>query len=461
MQSVQRNKMGYAKMLPLILSMSIPAMFSMTIQALYNIVDSVFVSRLSDGTAALEATSLAYPLQMLLIAVAVGTAVGTNSLISRKLGAENQSDANSAATHGLILAGLSWILFLVIGVFLVKPFLTIYNCDSTTYQYGIDYLQIVMCASIFLLIQVSVEKSIQATGDMIFPMLFQLSGAVTNIVLDPLLIFGIGPFPELRVAGAAWATVIGQFVSMVFSLLVLFIRKNKIKVSFRNFKFNLSMVKNIYSVGLPSIVMQSIASIMTFGLNAILNAYAYGVTVLGLYFKLQSFVFMPCFGLNQGVLPIMGFNYGAKNKARLYSALKWGILIALVIMSIGTALFWIFPEYLLSLFGNNSSEFSQIVNVGVPAFKTISLCFIPASFGILFISLFQATGKGVKALIVSFTRQLVFILPVAYILSILSPKNVDVVWLAFPIAEGASLILAILFFIHLTKTDFKKLDKKG
>lgn len=459
-EAIKQNKMGYAKMLPLILSMAIPAMFSMTIQALYNIVDSVFVSKLSDGTAALEATSLAYPLQTLLIAVAVGTAVGTNSLISRRLGAGEQKEADSAATHGIVLASLSWIIFLVIGIFFVKPFLSIYNCDATTFQYGVDYLQIVLCASIFVLIQVSIEKTLQATGDMIFPMLFQLTGAITNIILDPLLIYGIGPFPELRVAGAAYATVIGQFAAMLFSILVLLFRKNKIKVSFRNFKFNTKIVKNIYSVGFPSIVMQSIASIMTFGLNTILTAYSYGVTVLGLYFKIQSFVFMPCFGLNQGVLPIMGFNYGAKNKKRLYSALKCGLGIALVIMIFGTALFWVFPEFLLSLFGNNSEEFGEIIKVGVPAFKTISLCFIPAAFGILFISLFQATGKGVKALIVSFTRQLIFILPVAFALSAIF-NDIDAVWWAFPIAEGASLVLAFMFFIHLTKTDFKKLDKLG
>ena len=248
-QTINQNKMGYKKMFPLIMSMSIPAMFSMTIQALYNIVDSLFVSKLSDGTAALEATSLDYPLQMFIIAVAVGTSVGTNSLISRRLGAGNQKDANSAATHGLLLSCISWIIFLFIGIFLVKPFLTMYNCSDITFKYGTDYLQIVLCASIFMLIQVSVEKTLQATGDMIFPMLFQLTGAITNIIFDPLLIYGIGPFPELRVAGAAYATVLGQFFAMVFSLIVLFVKKNKISVSFKDFKIDFNTVKNIYSVG--------------------------------------------------------------------------------------------------------------------------------------------------------------------------------------------------------------------
>ncbi|MGN0489116.1 MAG: MATE family efflux transporter [Ruminococcus sp.] len=451
---IERNKMGYMKMFPLILSMSLPAMFSMTIQALYNVVDSIFVGHLADGQYALEATSYAYPLQMLLIAVAVGTAVGTNSLISRRLGAGRQNEADLAATHGIVLAVFSWLIFLLIGLFAVKPFFNAYGCNDTVYTYGTQYLTIVLTCSLFSLIQVSIEKSIQATGDMIFPMLFQLSGAITNIIFDPLLIFGIGPFPELKVMGAAIATVFGQFVSVIFSIIVLCVRKNKIRISFKNFKLNINTIKNIYSVGLPSIVMQSVGSVMTIGLNAILSAYQTAVTVFGVYFKLQSFVFMPCFGLNQGVLPVMGFNYGAKNKKRLYSALKCGIGIAFVIMLIGTIIFWVIPDVLLGMFNGDAS----LITTGVPAFKTISLCFIPASFGILFISFFQATGKGIRALIISFTRQLVFLLPIAYILSAMF-NDVDYVWYAFPLAEILSLVLAILLFINLAKTDIKKLDK--
>ncbi len=450
---IEQNKMGYAKMLSLILSMSLPAMFSMTIQALYNVVDSIFVGHLADGQLALEATSYAYPLQMLLIAVAVGTAVGTNSLISRRLGAGNQHEADLAATHGIVLGVFSWVIFLFIGLFAVKPFFNAYGCNDTVYTYGTQYLTIVLTCSLFAIIQISIEKSIQATGDMIFPMLFQLSGAVTNIIFDPLLIFGIGPFPELKVMGAAIATVFGQFVSVVFSIIVLSVRKNKINISFKNFKINMNTIKNIYAVGLPSIVMQSVGSVMTIGLNAILSAYETAVTVFGVYFKLQSFVFMPCFGLNQGVLPIMGFNYGAKNKKRLLSALKWGIVIAFIIMLIGTILFWVIPDVLLGMFNGDTS----LISTGVPAFKTISLCFIPAAFGILFISFFQATGKGIRALIISFTRQLVFLLPIAYILSAVF-GIVDYVWYAFPLAEIFSLILAVILFINLAKTDIKKLE---
>lgn len=451
-KTVQQNKMGYAKMFPLIMSMSLPAIFSMLVMALYNVVDSIFVGHLSDGAVALEATSYAYPLQMLLISFAVGTAVGTNSLISRRLGAGNQREADLAATHGIILELCTWVVFIFIGIFAVKPFLLAYGCKGMTLNYGIQYLTIVLTLSGFSMVQVSIEKSLQATGDMIYPMLFQLVGAVTNIIFDPLFIYGIGPFPELRVMGAAVATVLGQFIGMVFSLIVLFKKKNKINVSFKNFKLNGKTVKDIYAVGIPSIIMQSISSFMIIGMNAILSAYESAVTVLGVYFKLQSFVFMPCFGLNQGVLPVMGYNYGAKNKKRLYSAIKCGISIALVIMAAGTAVFLLIPEKLVALFNNDPS----LIAAAVPAFRTICLCFMPAAVGIIFISLFQATGKGIRALIISFTRQLIFILPVAYILSHFF--ELDSVWLAFPIAEIGSLILAIVLFLQLAKTDFKKLN---
>lgn len=451
-KKLERNKMGYAKMFPLIMSMALPAMFSMTVMALYNVVDSIFVGHLSDGTVALEATSYAYPLQMLLVSFAVGTAVGTNSLISRRLGAGNQKEADLAASHGIVLALFTWIIFIFIGIFAVKPFLLAYGCSGQTLKYGIEYLTIVLTLSGFSIVQVSIEKSLQATGDMVFPMLFQLAGAVTNIIFDPLFIYGIGPFPELRVTGAAVATVLGQFVGMVFALIVLFKRKNKINVSFKGFRLNGKTIKDIYAVGVPSIIMQSISSFMIIGMNAILSAYKSAVTILGVYFKLQSFVFMPCFGLNQGVLPVIGFNYGARNKQRIYSAMKCGVSVALVIMAVGTILFLAIPDKLCALFNDDP----HLVATAVPAFRSICLCFMPAAAGIIFISLFQATGKGIRALIISFTRQLVFILPVAFILSRFF--ELDTVWLSFPIAEIGSLILAVILFVQLAKTDFKKLD---
>lgn len=446
---VRENKMGTSPMFKLIMSMSLPAMFSMTIQALYNVVDSVFVGQL--GNEALTALSLAFPLQMFMIAVSVGTGVGINSLVSRRLGEKNFKEANDAATHGLLLGLVSWVVFLLIGIFATGPFFHLFTSNETILNYGIQYTTVVLTCSAFVFIEINIEKALQATGNMIFPMLFQLTGAVINIALDPLLIFGIGPFPKLEVLGAAVATVTGQALAMVFSIIVLFIKKHEVKVSFRKFRINMITVKNIYSVGLPAIVMQSIGSVMILGMNAILITFSeVAVSVLGVYYKLQSFVFMPVFGLNQGVMPIIGYNYGARNKKRVYSALKFGMIIAMIIMALGTAVFWAFPEQLLRLF-NNSQE---LVDVGVGAFRTISLCFIPAAVGIMFTTLFQAVGKGIRSLFMSFLRQLVLILPIAFVLS---QMGLDFVWYAFPIAEAGSLIAAVLFFLNLVKGDFKKL----
>ncbi len=449
MEVKKENKMGTMPMTKLILSMSVPAIFSMTIQAMYNIVDSIFIGRYDQN--GLTAISFAFPLQMLLIAVTVGTAVGVNSLVSRKLGEKNFKEANDAATHGLLTCVLSYVIFLLLGLFVVSPFMNAYSSNEKIVEYGVQYLTVVLCFSVFSIIQVMIEKTLQATGNMIFPMLFQLTGAIVNIIFDPLLIFGIGIFPELGVLGAAIATVFGQFCGMVFALIVLFCLKHEVKISFKDFRVNFSTIKNIYAVGFPSIIMQSIGSVMIIGLNAILAVSEAAVTVLGIYYKLQSFVFMPCFGLNQGVMPILGYNYGARNRKRLYSALKRGIVIAVIIMLIGTVLMWTIPDVLISLFGGTD----DIMTMGVPAFRTISLCFIPAAGGILFTTLFQAVGKGIRSLLMSFCRQLVLILPIAFLLSNLF--GLSAVWYAFPIAEAGSLLLAILFFINLVKGDFKKL----
>lgn len=453
-EAIAQNKMGTAPIFKLILSMSLPAMFSMTVQALYNVFDSIFVGNLEGikGSAALEALSLAFPLQMLLVAVGVGTSVGINSLVSRRLGEKNFKEANDAATHGLVLSVLSWILFLILGLTIVEPFFRMFNPSQQVLEYGIQYTRIVMVFSLFSFIQVTVEKTLQATGNMIFPMLFQLTGAITNIVLDPLLIYGIGPFPKLEVVGAAVATVAGQALAMIFAVIVLFVKKHQIKVSFKNFRLNKLTIKNIYAVGFPSIIMQSIGSVMIIGLNGILTAYEGAVAVLGVYYKLQSFIFMPVFGLNQGVMPIMGYNYGARNKKRVYGALKYGILIAAVIMAVGVVLFWTVPDKLLGLFGEGNA---RLIEVGTDAFRIISLCFIPAAAGIMFTTLFQATGKGIRSLFMSFLRQLVLILPIAFLLfNFVGQKYV---WFAFPIAEIGSLTVAILLFMNLVKGDFKRL----
>ena len=447
MVNVKENKMGTMPMTKLILTMSLPAIFSMTIMAMYNVVDSIFIGQYSQE--GLNATSLAYPLQMLLIAVAVGTGVGINSLVSRRLGEKKFEEANEVATHGLLLSFFSYAIFLVLGIVISRPFMMLYTTNENIIEYGTQYLTVVLCFSLFAIIEVTIEKTLQATGDMIFPMLFQLTGAVINIIFDPLLIFGIGPFPELGVMGAAIATVFGQFCSMIFALLIIFLKSHMIKITFKNFKFSMQTIKNIYAVGFPSVIMQSIGSIMIVGLNGILASSEASVTVLGVYYKLQSFVFMPCFGLNQGVMPIIGYNYGARNRKRVYSALKRGIIIGVIIMTLGTIAMWAIPEQLISMFGGTD----ELMKIGVPAFRIISLCFIPAAAGIIFTTLFQAVGKGIRSLIMSFARQLVLILPIAFIFSKI--WGLGTVWYAF--AEIFSLAIAIGFFINLVKGDFKKL----
>lgn len=446
------NKMGTEPVLKLLVSMSVPAIFSMIIQSLYNIVDSIFVAQIGEN--ALTAVSLAFPLQMLLVAVSVGTGVGINSLVARKLGEGRSDEASSAATHGLILAFISWIVFLLIGFLFTKTYFNIYTNDPVISQMGIDYTSCVLIFSIGVFLEIAAEKTIQATGNMILPMISMLIGAVLNIILDPLLIFGIGFFPEMGVLGAAVATVIGQIVAMIVSIIFLTVKTSDMKVSFKGFHFSGYIVKSIYSVGVPAIIMQSISSIMIFGMNAILIGFSNSaVSVLGVYYKLQSLVFMPVFGLTQGVMPIIGYNYGAGKKHRFLNTLFYGCIIGGIIMAIGTLAFWIFPKELLMLF--NATD--DMLNIGINALRTISLCFIPATIGILFSTLFQAIGKGFRSMLMSILRQLVVILPVAYFLSKIS---LDSVWYAFPIAEIVSLSAAILLYVNLLHGDFKRFDEK-
>ncbi|MBQ9515250.1 MAG: MATE family efflux transporter [Ruminococcus sp.] len=462
LSELTQNKMGYKPMLPLLLGMSLPAMFSMMIQALYNVVDSIFVANFSSK--ALTAVSLAYPMQLVSISFAVGTAVGVNSLIARRLGAKNYQEANAAATTGVILGVINWVVFLLIGLFFSSTFISWFTDDPVVREYGTQYLSIVLCVSIGMMVGNMGEKILQSTGNMIIPMLTQLLGAVTNIIFDPLLIFGIGPFPKLGVVGAAVATVFGQICSMVFVLLILIFKKNAVELRFKGFRMNGQIVKNIYVVGVPAIIMQSIGSVMVSGINGIISAAqvtrdvanAY-INAFGAYFKLQSFVFMPVFGLTQGTSPIIGYNYGARNKKRMYSALRIATIIAVGIMAAGTLLFQLDPEWLLSWFSSeNASANDLMLAVGVPTLRTISLSFIFAAFGIMISTLFQAVGKGFYSMIMSFSRQLVVVLPVAFFLSQIS---LDTMWYAFPIAEVGSLIIGLIFFMILRNKQFKALDQ--
>ena len=449
-KSISADKMGSTPMLRLILSMSLPTMFSMIIQAMYNIVDSVFVSSL--GQDALTALSLAYPLQLMTISVAVGTGVGINSFISRRLGEKNQELANNGAANGIFISIISWLVFLLVGIFLTVPFFKLFKPTPGVMKYGVDYTSIILIFSVGVMVEIAIEKVLQATGNMIFPMIFQLIGAVTNIVLDPLFIFGIGPFPRMEVAGAAIATVIGQILAMLFAIYIFFFKKHAVQVHVSNSKPSLKIIKNIYAVGFPSIIMQSISSVLVVGLNAILMGFSEAaVSVHGIYYKMQSFVFMPVFGLNQGLMPIMGYNFGAKNKDRLHSAIRYGCIIAAFIMLCGTVIFWIFPAQILSLFNAND----DILNMGIKAMRFISLSFLPAAIDIIFSTTFQAVGKGFSSMILSLLRQLVFILPAAFVLS---NFGVNAVWFAYPIAEVGALIVAIFLYTRINRKVFSKLQ---
>lgn len=449
MGEIRENKMGSAPILKLIISMSLPAMFSMLVQSLYNIVDSAFVAQLGEG--ALTAVSLAFPIQMLIVSVAVGTGIGLNSLVSRRLGEKNQVEANSAATHGILLGLFSGIVVAILGILFTRFFFECFTDNKTIIDMGYSYIIVITTMSFGSFIQINLEKTLQATGNMIYPMIFQLTGAITNIILDPIMIFGLFGFPKLGVLGASIATVTGQIFAMLLSLYVVFKKSHAVHITFKGFKLSSKTIKNIYAVGFPSMVMQSIGSVLIVGLNSILITFSdAAVSVLGIYYKLQSFIFMPVFGLTQGVMPIMGYNFGAKNKHRLLSALKIGSVIAILIMLFGTILFVSIPDKLLMIF--NASE--QMLEIGVKALRTISLCFVPAAIGIMFSTLFQAVGQGHKSLYISILRQLVIILPVAYLLSKI---GLYYVWYSFPIAEVFSLVVSIIFLLMLYKKTIKTL----
>ena len=451
-RELSQNKMGTARMFPLILSMAVPAMFSMLVQALYHIVDSYFVSQVSEK--GLAAISLAFPIQNLLIAFGVGTAVGVTSLISRRLGQGRQDEADSAATHGILLSLCTYVLFALYGAFFTTPFFRMFESDPEIVQMGDTYISICCIFSFGLFVEISLEKILQATGNMIWPMIFQLVGAVSNIILDPILIFGMFGMPAMGVAGAAIATVGGQIIAMIFSIVVVVLREHAVRITFRGFRPHWRTVRDIYTVGLPAIVMQSIGTVMTMALNGILSAFSTAAyTVFGLYFKLQSFVFMPVFGLTQGLMPIMGYNYGARNKKRLLSALKQGCVIALIIMTLGLLVFLLFPAQLLGIF--NASR--ELLEIGVPALRIIASCFLFAALGIVSSTLFQAVGRGVYSLIVSLMRQLVVLVPAAWVLARITGE-VNAVWWAFPIAEVFSLIASIFLFLRLYRKEIRVLE---
>ena len=444
------NKMGVKPIPSLVLSMSFPIMLSMLVQALYNVVDSLYVSHYSQD--ALTALTLAFPLQNLLIAVSVGTSIGINSLISRKLGAQDKKAASKAAGNGITLSLLSWLLFAAIGLLFTRRFIGFFTADAELLRMGHLYSAIALFFSLGVFIDITCERILQATGDTVKPMIIQMTGAIVNIILDPILIFGWFGLPRMGVVGAAIATVFAQHVSAVMALY--YVRKNKeIVIEKSDLVLEWKTVKDIYAVGLPSIIMQSIASVLNTSLNKILIGFGTAaVAVFGIYFRLQSFIFMPIFGLNSGLIPIIGYNYGAQRPKRITEALRVGIILSLTIMTIGFLLFTFIPHILLGWF--NATE--AMVAIGIVAMKRISLCFISAGISIVLGSAFQATGDGHFTMITSITRQLVFLLPAAYLLG--KYFGLDALWLSFIIAETASLILTIFFFIKLYRKKIKPLS---
>lgn len=461
---LKENKMGVMPIKKLVITMSLPMMISMLVQALYNVVDSIFVAKVCED--ALTAVSLAFPAQNLMIGVATGTGVGINALLSRYLGAKEPDRANKVAANGILLCFFSGAIFLLFGLFGTKLFFsTQVSTDSPIFTYGVNYLSVVCMLSLGLFGQVTMERLMQATGKTTLSMVTQLAGAITNIILDPIFIFSKGdtlfgniimPFGfGMEAKGAAVATVIGQFVAFAMGM-VLQIKCNKeIKISFRRFRPDFRLILEIYKIGVPSILMVGIGSFMTFCLNKILLAFtSTAAAVFGVYFKLQSFVFMPVFGLNNGVIPIIAFNYGARNKERIIKTVRFSCVIAVSVMAFGTLLMWLMPETMLRLF--DASE--DMMAIGVPALKIISTSFILAGVSINLGAVFMAFGKSYFSTIVSFARQIVVLLPAALLLS--KTGVVTNVWFAFPIAEFMSLMVTLASFIFVYKTIIAKLSKE-
>lgn len=441
---MKENKMGVLPVNRLLVTMSLPMMISMLVQALYNIVDSIFVARIEEK--ALTAVSLAFPIQTLMIAVGVGTAVGINALLSRFLGEKEFEKADTVAKNGIFLALVSYILFLCIGIFGVRIFYTSQTTDTVIINYGVEYLTIVCVASFGIFIQVTFEKLLQSTGKTFYTMITQGTGAVINIILDPILIFGYFGMPKMGVAGAAVATVVGQCVAGMLAIIMNVKVNQEIHVGMKGFKPNGKVVKQIYMIGIPSIIMQAIGSVMTYGMNRILITFTDTATaVFGVYFKLQSFVFMPVFGLNNGMVPIIAYNYGAGNKERVVKTFKLSVCYAVAIMAAGVVIMQCIPDRLLLLF--EASE--TMLDIGVPALRIISTCFVVAAFCIVTGSVFQALGYAWYSMINSICRQLVVLLPAAYLLALTGKlKNV---WWSFPIAEVMSASVTVFFLARIWK----------
>ncbi len=440
---MQENKMGVMPVDKLLITMSLPMMISMLVQALYNIVDSIFVSHINEH--ALRAVSLSFPIQSLMIAVSVGTAVGINAFLSKTLGEKEFKKANTIAMNGIFLAVVGSAVFALVGIFVSRPFFASQTELAEVRDYGVTYLTICCTASIGIFLQTTFERLLQATGKTFYSMITQGTGAVINLILDPILIFGMFGLPKMGVAGAAAATVAGQIVAALLAIFFNVKCNKELHFSLKGFRPDLGLIAQIYKVGAPSIVMQSVGSVMTYGMNLILAPFGEGQTVFGVYFKLQSFIFMPVFGLNNGLVPIIAYNYGAGKRERVIRTLKSGVKYGVCIMLAGLVVMELFPAQLIGFF--NATP--QLLAMGVPALRIICLSFVFAGFCIVVGSVFQALGNGVYSMITSITRQLCVLLPVAKLLSL--SGNVDFIWWSFPIAEIFSVGLSAIFLVRIYK----------
>ena len=450
---MSENKMGTMPVNRLLVSMSVPMMISMLVQALYNIVDSMFVAKLSEN--ALTAVSFAFPVQSLMIAVATGTGVGVNALLSKSLGEKNFAQANKAANNAIFLAFCSAVVFAVAGFFLSRIFFEFQTDVEEIVDGGTAYLQICTVFSFGMFFQIMAERLLQSTGKTFYTMITQITGAVINIILDPILIFGLIGFPKMGVAGAAVATVIGQTAAAVLAIVFNKTHNHEISVSLRGYRPDAHIIGRIYSVGVPSIILAAIGSVMTFGMNKILTLFSTtAVAVFGVYFKLQSFVFLPVFGLNNGMVPILAYNYGAAKPDRIIHTIKLSVVYAVILMIIGFAVFQLIPVPLLKIF--NASE--TMISIGVPALRIIAVHFLVAGFSIVSISVLQAFSHGFLSLTVSLIRQMVILLPAAYLLSL--SGNVNNIWWAFPIAEAVAVLLCGSFVLHVYKKEILPLFQR-
>ena len=448
---MKENKMGTMEVRRLILTMSLPIMISMLVQALYNIVDSMFVARVSE--AALAAVSLCYPIQMIMVAVACGTGIGINALLSRYLGEKKREKASQVAMHGLFCAICNWLVFAVIGLFFSEAFLRLFSDDVQIIMMGISYMQICTICSFGVFVQITYERIMQSTGNTIYNMVIQGVGALINIILDPIFIFGLGPVPALGTAGAAIATVIGQIVAMFLGIIITQKKIREIQLSVRGFHIDGMLMKAMYRIAIPAILMQSIMSFMTVMMNMILAPFSeMAVSVFSIYYKLQQFVFMAVLGMNNALIPILSYNYGAHQMERIREGIRFALWMSCVIMAIGTVVFQLFPTQLLYLFDAKEA----MLSIGIPALRTISISFVFAGISMVLCSVFQALGSPNHSLLVTLLRQMVILLPLAYGFS--SAFGLDMCWWSFPITEVLCALLSLYLLRSVQKRVFLQLQ---